>query len=254
MKIVKRIWGGDDFFGPKHIFREKKMLSFLLKRLKKGCVLDAGCGKGDFSFRLLEKGFSVVGVDITDENLGFLKNRLQNSKFDGRMKLVKSELERVRFPKDSFDAIVCGEVLEHVKDDDKTLKNFNKFLKRGGHCIITTPMNMKYWNIDDEWASHNRRYSMKSFKKVVENNGFEISRIRFYGLLFNTYFFNVYLPILRKKLKKKEGEGRECNKLFNFLKRISNYFYWVFYFDDIFRYPPEKCIYLLADIKKVKEV
>jgi len=40
--IKKRIWGGDDFFGPKHIFREKKMLSFLLKNINKGKILDAG--------------------------------------------------------------------------------------------------------------------------------------------------------------------------------------------------------------------
>ena len=51
-------------------------------------------------------------------------------KFPNKIKIVKSKLENLNLQKDSIDGIVCGEVLEHVEDDYKTLRNFNLFLKR----------------------------------------------------------------------------------------------------------------------------
>jgi 2-polyprenyl-3-methyl-5-hydroxy-6-metoxy-1,4-benzoquinol methylase len=146
MKIIKkRIWGMDDFYGPKHKFRQNKMISSLNKVVRRGTILDAGCGKGEQSLKLLHNGFDVVAVELNDENLNHFKKQIQGlRKFHSKLKIIKSSLEDLKLEKESLDAILCGEVLEHVEDDDRVLRNFNLFLKEGGHCIITSPLNLEY--------------------------------------------------------------------------------------------------------------
>tara|TARA_Y100000310_G_C20534062_1_gene739956 strand:- start:286 stop:1068 length:783 start_codon:yes stop_codon:yes gene_type:complete len=256
MIIKKRIWGKDDFYGPKHTFRQNKMFSFLKRKVKNGLILDAGCGKGEQTLRLLKEGYNVVAVEVNDENLNHIKSNLNRSNLNHRVKLLKSPLETFELERNILDGIVCGEVLEHVEDDDKVLRNFNLFLKEGGHCIITAPLNKKYWNIDDEWAGHNRRYSLESLTHVVEKNGFKIEKINYYGPFMKWYFNNIYLPILRKKLKNynPEVELKKKTHFPSFLKGLTRHLHFLFYLDEIFKYPAEKSIYFLADIKKIKEV
>jgi hypothetical protein len=72
----------------------------------------------------------------------------------------------------------------------------------------------------------------------------------------NWYFNNIYLPILRKKLKDDNSEARLKKKgsFLSFLKGLTPHLHFLFYLDEIFNYPAEKSIYFLADIKKVRKV
>lgn len=91
-------------------------------------VLDAGCAYGRDANEFFERGFDVVGVDLSEEFLA--KGRATFSK----LTLNHMDVRKLDFPKNSFDGIWCNAVLFHLTDSDivKTLKEFHRILKKDG--------------------------------------------------------------------------------------------------------------------------
>jgi SAM-dependent methyltransferase len=54
--------------------------------------------------------------------------------------MVKMDITRIQFPADSFDAIYCSHVLEHVPDDRLALREFHRVLRPGGWAILLVPV------------------------------------------------------------------------------------------------------------------
>jgi ubiquinone/menaquinone biosynthesis C-methylase UbiE len=54
--------------------------------------------------------------------------------------MIQMDVTRLDFPDESFDAIVCNHVLEHVPDDRKALAEFYRVLKKGGWASIQVPI------------------------------------------------------------------------------------------------------------------
>lgn len=102
--------------GVKKIFSNKK-------------VLDLGCGFGTGSVVIGEFARSVVGADIVKyREWDFLKNKNVSFKKTGPGKLP--------FKDNSFDGVFIKDVLHHLKDMDKTLKEVSRVTKVGGDIII----------------------------------------------------------------------------------------------------------------------
>lgn len=87
-------------------------------------ALDVGCREGHQTKWLEAKGYKVISIDqekiyehcqIVDINAG------------------------LPFANNSFDLIWCSEVIEHLIDPVKTVKEFDRVLKPGGKMILTTP-------------------------------------------------------------------------------------------------------------------
>ena len=90
-------------------------------------ILDAGCGIGNLSKRLLENGFKdIIALDIENE----LKIKIPFIEADLNKKLVFEE---------KFDVIICQEVIEHLENPRHLLREFKKILRKEGIIIITTP-------------------------------------------------------------------------------------------------------------------
>jgi SAM-dependent methyltransferase len=53
---------------------------------------------------------------------------------------VKLDITDIRFPNEKFDVIYCSHVLEHVVEDKKALKEFNRVLKSDGYAILLVPI------------------------------------------------------------------------------------------------------------------
>jgi len=92
-------------------------------------ALDVGCWDGYFSKILKKKGYEVISIDIE-------KNHEKCQIIDVNKGLP--------FIDKSFDLIWCSEVIEHLKDPIKTIKEFKRVLKPEGIAIFTTP-NSEFW-------------------------------------------------------------------------------------------------------------
>lgn len=95
-------------------------------------VLDIGCNTGTIAVRLQKKGCYVKGIDIVEE---LVKKAQKNGVFAE----VGTAEDLSRFENESFDNVVCTEVLEHLFDPMPAIKEAYRVLKPGGSYIVSVP-------------------------------------------------------------------------------------------------------------------
>ncbi len=104
-------------------------------------LIDIGCGSGAFTIGAALRGYQALGVSYAPEDLAKAKQRAvmckaHSAKFefaDVRALEAKGDWEG------AFDVAICCEVIEHVKDDVKLIKDIARCLKPGGRLLLTTP-------------------------------------------------------------------------------------------------------------------
>lgn len=145
-------------------------------------VLEVGCATGYISKRLKENGCSVIGMEIDPTSAEVAKRYCDDVIVDD----VES-LEEIPCKEKSFDVILFGDILEHLKDPQNTLEKFKKYLKDDGFICISIP-NIANWRIRlnllfgkfeytedgllDE--SHLRFFTKKTAEKLILDAGFRI--------------------------------------------------------------------------------
>jgi 2-polyprenyl-3-methyl-5-hydroxy-6-metoxy-1,4-benzoquinol methylase len=99
-------------------------------------ILDLGCGEGRVTRLLLEffENASVVGVDSNEESV---RLAIESVKSD-RVTFSQGMFEDFNF-RESFDAVVCSEVFEHVLNTKSLLGTLELCLKPGGILTFSTP-------------------------------------------------------------------------------------------------------------------
>lgn len=107
-------------------------------------VLDAGCG-GGWLVREAARRYPcrVVGGDAGGEGLALARRRLRRARAAGELRgpaeLARLDAARLPFRDDSFDRIICTEVLEHVPDPDAAARELVRVLKPGGAIVVSVP-------------------------------------------------------------------------------------------------------------------
>ena len=102
--------------------------------LKKGKVLDIGCGYGGLIKRLnsLRKNLHFTGIDISKNMLKLAKNYMKKD-----LKFLFMSAEKLNFDKETFDLIICKETLHHFSKPTRALKEMLRVLKKDGVIYIT---------------------------------------------------------------------------------------------------------------------
>jgi len=135
-------------------------------------VLLYGDGIGTDSISLARRGHRVSYFDLPGKTSAFAQFRFAKECVQDRIAVITRETE---IPPDSFDAVVCIEVLEHVPDPLGTMRNLFAALKRGGIALITE----SFESVGAAYPSHlpsNLKYAGKTHR-LMESLGFA-----------NTYF------------------------------------------------------------------
>jgi ubiquinone/menaquinone biosynthesis C-methylase UbiE len=103
----------------------------------RGCksILDAGCGNGRYTKFLLRQADPdalVTAFDLSQRMLKRARRRLKN----GRATHVAADLTRLPYADGSFDAIVCGWVLEHLPDPRPGLLELARVMRSGAKLLL----------------------------------------------------------------------------------------------------------------------
>ncbi|MCC6503466.1 MAG: class I SAM-dependent methyltransferase [Deltaproteobacteria bacterium] len=123
-------------------------------------MVDIGFGSGDF-FRLLvenakDRRFEMFGLDYSEAAVKRASQIIPDGKF------TTGDVYNLPYPSDYFDQVFCIQTLEHLKDPEKVLREFDRVCKKDGVIIITIP------NGDlDDYEGHVNFWSEVEFKGTI---------------------------------------------------------------------------------------
>ena len=186
----------------------------VFSRINKGAILDIGSGLGLFLSKFKDKGWEVLGTDISSDVAGF------SQKVFG-VKVLLGDVVDMDLPKKHFDIVSMNSVLEHVYSPRKTLKKAAEVLKENGLLVLVLP-NVKGFGqyifkrgwIQLQPGRHLYLFSPETLKNLLKDTGFEVDKISHaywaqnYYSLFQSFRFN-FSP----KFKKKEQGGLASGSL-----------------------------------------
>jgi glycosyltransferase involved in cell wall biosynthesis len=138
-------------------------------------VLEVGAGTGNMSVHLMPR--SVYWA--TDVNAHYLDCLVTLRATRPYMRVAYTDaMDGESFPRgQSFDTVVCLNVVEHVQDDLAALRNVWNALSDGGRAIILVPCGPGLYGTLDEVLGHFRRYTHEQLVDVAEQAGFRIEEV-----------------------------------------------------------------------------
>lgn len=116
-------------------FKYRKAMLNYLDLEKNDKILDYGSATCEISEWLASLGYNVTAIDISQELLAFSKKR-DNA---GRLKHVCMDCENLAFKDETFDKIICFEILHHLPNPEKGIEEIYRILKRGGRILASEP-------------------------------------------------------------------------------------------------------------------
>jgi ubiquinone/menaquinone biosynthesis C-methylase UbiE len=117
----------------------ERILAALTEALPCERFLDAGCGDGRYLAALAwfaERPARIVGTDISDRILVTARRAVAQTGVDAE--LVRANLEELPFPDETFDVVLCTQVLEHLLDPRAGLRELVRVAAPGATLIIST--------------------------------------------------------------------------------------------------------------------
>jgi SAM-dependent methyltransferase len=124
-----------------------------------GNILDLGCGSKPYE-SLFKNSKSYIGVDIEASGHNHKDSKVDFF-YDGKS---------LPFPDNSFDCVVCFEVLEHVFNIDEIIAEIVRVLTPNGLLLVTLPFAWEEHEIPYDFA----RYTSYGIKHIVEKQNLKI--------------------------------------------------------------------------------
>jgi SAM-dependent methyltransferase len=126
---------------------------------------------------ILEVGSGISPVmmksrDIVYSDLSFSAIQLLKHTY-GKGYYVVADGINLPFKSGVFSHVISSEVLEHLSDDQRVIKEIARLLKPSGHFIVTFPHRKFYFAIDDRFVGHFRRYEINEMADRLKNAGFK---------------------------------------------------------------------------------
>ena len=130
-------------------------------------ILDAGAGEQPF--KSFCNHLQYVSQDFAQYSPEKLDSGLQMQNWDyGQLDII-SDIASIPQEKESFDAIMCTEVLEHIINPRETIAEFSRLLKSEGYLIITAPFcSLTHFAPYHFYSGFNKFF----YEEELNNNGF----------------------------------------------------------------------------------
>ena len=153
-----------------------------------GAIYDAGAGFGQYTYWLSGQlpQATITAIDVKEEQVADCNAFFQRI---GRPQVRFEVGDVTKFqPPDSFDLVVCVDVMEHILEDEAALRCYRTSLKEGGMLIISTPSDQGGSDVHEEGdgsfiEEHVRDgYNINDIQAKCLRNGFSKVEARYsYG-------------------------------------------------------------------------
>jgi ubiquinone/menaquinone biosynthesis C-methylase UbiE len=231
------------------------MLTFNLKKYNlkdDGLMLDVGCGEGRHIFGVMQDHplMKCIGIDMDKASLNKAEEGYEYFKSisNAGAEFFIGSAYSLPFESDSFDLIVCSEVLEHLHEYNDAIKEIHRVLKPGGKFYASVPASWPEkicWHLSVEYQNqpggHLRIFNQNNLVDEIEGEGFKfLSSERFHSIhspywWLRCFFWNsqdtnllvkLYKKLLERHILKKPIILNQIDKLLNPIlgKSFSMYF------------------------------
>lgn len=182
----------------------------VMKFIENKKTLDIGCGEGIFLGELAKRGIDVKGVDIDKQALEKAKDNFR--RLNVKVDVKKSSADKIPFKNESFEQIICLDVLEHVKNPNNVISEINRILRKNGKVIISVPNELYLiktilpFNFSEQLkviGHNNKGFYYGDIKTILEKNGFKVLRYKYYHKWFSRFITELIYGLAGKKGMKK---------------------------------------------------
>lgn len=179
------------------------------KYIRKGRILDIGCGRGLFLSLMSSSGWEVAGTEFNGETASYAFRAYGVDVKTG----TPSEWG---FPDESFDVITINHALEHIRNPGEIISTCKKLLRKGGLLVIAVPNISSlqaaagkgaWFHLDIPY--HLYHFSEEGLAGLLKKSSYHISRTRRFDLEYGPFGWLQTLLNL---------SGIRTNFLYNLLK------------------------------------
>ena len=183
--------------------RERVCASFIDTKIP-GKTLNIGAGEVlwiENSLFLGNKDF--ISSDLDEKNLAE-KNKAKNKMIINAVKIPLAD--------NSLSQVIALDVLEHIKEDEKAVKEIARVLKKHGKFVVCVPADtpLSYLN-PVRYVQHERHYTISQITSLLKKNGLKIEKLFAGGGIFE--LANLYTHLLIKYTTGKIINPRFFNRL-----------------------------------------
>ena len=133
----------EQYFNEQSYTTEKYVIPYLteIKPITSNTkIVEIGCGEGGNLKPFLDKGCSVVGIDLSDSKISNGIKFFENHPLRGNLKLISSDIYKIGDDSNlKFDLIIMRDTLEHIPNQDLLLEHLKMFLKPNGKIFLAFP-------------------------------------------------------------------------------------------------------------------
>lgn len=186
-------------------------------------IVDIGCGNGALVEMLIARGWDAQGTEVAPPE-HFVSENVRNH-------ISIGEFSQLSFPSETFDVATIWHVLEHLPDPRTYLKELHRTQKQNGLLIIEVP-NIDSWQArltKQNWFNldvprHVFHFNPESITRLLEEEGFRITRLSHYSAVYSLYGWiqsllnlttqrkNILFDILNKKITPKNYASHGIRK------------------------------------------
>ena len=147
-------------------------------------VLDLGCGEGRHSISIwMQSRAQVIGMDLSRDDMLTARGRKADFQVEETgqhsLNFVEASGLNLPFADETFDVVICSEVLEHIPDYEGMLKEIERVLIRGGIFAMSVPRfgpEWLCWKLSRAYhevpGGHLRIFNADDLNKSIETLGF----------------------------------------------------------------------------------
>ena len=157
----------------------KSYINEFIANLSGQDVLDVGCGAGQITDYLTQKGIMAIGIDFSEELLKIARKNFPSSKF------ILADICEYEH-KEQIDGIITKDVLFHLSDENliTVLQKFKKMLKPNGSLCIIMDMPKEAGEqifveeLDDRYQIYYNYLTPEKLRDLLKKTGFHIENIQ----------------------------------------------------------------------------
>lgn len=147
-------------------------------------AIDVGCGNGWTANFIEQRGFEVIGIELSQEGLAFARSNYPNVQF-----FEGNGYDDLAAMYGQFNVVVCFEVIEHLYDPHLFVRNLYGLTSTDGFCVVSTPYH-GYWknlaiSFFDGWDRHHmplrtgehiKFFSESTLRRLLTEAGFQVMK------------------------------------------------------------------------------